>query len=244
MSPSLTLAALLLLGAQDPAPAPEAPQEAPAPPSDGFRPDPSWKPLGRDLWFDPEGRRLVLRAKVVLREGYLEHLLCLTRTKEHESVLATEAAPKMIHAGLILAVGEPGHSVRYQPEFEAPKGPPVEIMAEWVQDGRKHRIDARQLVKAERNGKPLETRWVFAGSNTFTDPETKRVLYAADGGDLITVANFPSAILDVPFASSNSDAARGFVAFTEHIPPLETPVTLYIQKPARAPKDQPATPKP
>ncbi len=93
-------------------------------------------------------------------------------------------------------------------------------------------------MKDEHKGTPLDTRWVFAGSNTFTDPDTKRVLYAADGGDLITVANFPSAILDVPFASSNSDAERGFVAFTDHIPPLDTPVTLYLHKPTPPPKDQ------
>src|SRR5262245_19786977 len=142
---ALVLATCLTPGVQDPPP--RAPEAKPAKPDDGFKPDPKWKELGKDLWFDPENKQLVLRARVVLREGYLEHLLCLTRTKEHESVLATEAAPKMIHAGLILAVGEPGKGVRYQPEIVPPSGPSVAIEAEWVKDGKTRRIDARQLVK-------------------------------------------------------------------------------------------------
>jgi hypothetical protein len=236
MATAILLTLLSTLG-QDPAPppreAPPPPQEAPKIPDD-FKPDPAWRALGRDVWFDPARRAVVLRTRVCLREGFLEHLLCREQTKEHESVLATDAPPRMIHAGLILAVGEPGHPVRYQPDFEAPTGPPVDIQAEWSDaDGRRHRIDARQFVKEQRSGKPLDVRWVFAGSVLFQDPETKRVIYAADGGDLFTVANFSSAILDLPIASSNSDAERAFVADTEHIPPRNTQVTLILS----APKD-------
>ena len=43
------------------------------------------------------------------------------------------------------------------------------------------------------------------------DPITKKTIYAADEGDLITVANFGSAILDLPFASSASDAERSLL---------------------------------
>ena len=50
-----------------------------------FQPEPSWKALGPSLWFDPEGKQLILRARVALREGPLEHLLCLKGTKEHEA---------------------------------------------------------------------------------------------------------------------------------------------------------------
>lgn len=235
----LALALLLTPGLQAPA------AQGAAAPADDFRPDPAWKALGKDLWFDPAKRQVILRARVCLRDGFLEHLLCLDRTKEHESVLATEAAPRMIHAGLILAAGEPGHGVRFRPEFVPPAGPPISIEAEWLQDGKTRRIDARKLVKEQKSGKPLESRWVFAGSDTFQDPDTKKVIYAADSGDLITVANFPSAILDVPLVSSNSDAERGYVAFTDNIPPMGTRVTLFLRKvdPA-ADKAASAPPKP
>src|SRR5689334_851494 len=101
MPAALTLATLLALAAASP--------EAPRPPNDSFHPDPAWKPIGQSLWFDPQGKRLILRARVVLVEGPLEHLLCLRGTKEHEAILATDAAPRKIHAGLLLTGAEVGH---------------------------------------------------------------------------------------------------------------------------------------
>ena len=94
---------------------------------------------------------------------------------------------------------------------------------------RPHRADARQWVKDEKTRKPLAEDWVFAGSELFKDPITKKTIYAADEGDLITVANFGSAILDLPFASSASDADRVFSANTEQVPPLGTEVLLRLR---------------
>lgn len=211
--------------------------EAAAPPS--FAPDPSWKSLGKDLWFDPKGKRLILRAKVCLREGYLEHLLCITRSKEHESILSTDAPPRMIHAGLLLTGAEPGQTVQFVPEFQPPKGTPIAVKVEWIgADGQPQSADAREWVKDQEKPRHLSAHWVFAGSMTDKDPETQETRYAADGGDLITVSNFMSAILDVPFASSASDTERSFVADTARIPPLDTPVTLILE-----PIAEPATPK-
>src|SRR5947209_20093416 len=99
-------ALLLLTAIWAPAQNPSADQ--PKPPADGFKPDPAWKPLGKSVWFDAKQRKLIVRARVALREGALEHLLCLEQTKEHQSVLATDAVPRLIHSGLILAAGEPG----------------------------------------------------------------------------------------------------------------------------------------
>ncbi len=71
-----------------------------------------------------------------------------------------------------------------------------------AQDGKAHKSDARQWVKDEKAKAPLAIDWVFAGSELYEDPATKKQVYAADEGDLITVANFGSAILDLPIASS------------------------------------------
>ena len=99
--------ALLLLSVPTAPPSGEPAGPRPASPAAraeaaDFSPDPAWKALGPSLWFDPVNRHLVLRARVVLREGPLEHLLCLKGTKEHEAILATDAAPRRIHAGLLL----------------------------------------------------------------------------------------------------------------------------------------------
>ena len=235
MSACLTILTLLMLAA--------APPEAPAEPTDDFQPKPSWKALGPSLWFDPEEKQLILRARVALREGPLEHLLCLKGTKEHEAVLATPASPFGIHAGLLLTGAEPGHPVRFLPKFVPPSGTPIGIELHWTEEGKPRRADAREWIKDERADTVLTTDWVFAGSEFYVDAITKKKLYAADDGDLITVANFASSILDLPFASTANDAGRTFVANTERIPPRGTPVTLFLRpRPAPAPPGRRAQP--
>ncbi len=230
----ILLTALVLASTPTSALAP-GPDE-PRPPADSFQPEPGWKALGRDTWFDPKEKRLVLRARVALQDGALEHLLCRKGTKEHESILATEAPARAIHAGLLLAGATPGHPVRFEPKFEPPAGSAVAIELEWDQGGKPRKADAREWVKDQATGKPLARDWVFAGSELFEDPRTKAMIYGADDGDLVTVANFPASILDLPFRSSASDADRTYLADPARVPPQGTPVTLFLRpRPVPAP---------
>ncbi len=239
----MTLAPLLTLACLTLAQAPDAKPESPNPPAaDPFAADPSWKPLGPSLWFDAKGRRLILRARVVLREGPLEHLLCLKGTKEHEAILATSAAAKKIHAGLLLTGAEPGHPVHFLPKFEPPAGTKIAIDLEWLENGKTKRADARDWVLDEPKKAPLKVDWVFAGSEIVKDPVTRQPYYLADDGDLITVANFGSSILDLPFASTANDADRSYLALTERIPPKGTLVTMILQPRVEDPRKKPAAP--
>ena len=115
MHASLVLAALLILPADPPAVSVGKQTEA-------LQPDPSWGSLGRSLWIDPKAKRVILQARVVLREGMLEHLMCLKGTKEHEAILATDAVARQIHAALLAIGAEPGHPVRFLPKFEPAEG--------------------------------------------------------------------------------------------------------------------------
>jgi hypothetical protein len=221
----LAILTSFLLATVDQPPGVEPPER---PISDALKPDPAWRPLGKALWFDPAKKRLIVRARVVFREGPLEHLLCRKGTKEHEAILATEAQPRQIHAGLLLTGAEPGHPVRFVPAFEPPTGTAVAVEIAWKEDGKTAQTDARNWVRDEKTKKPLARGWVFAGSELFVDPITKKTIYAADEGDLITVANFGTAILDLPFASSASDAERVFVANTPRIAPLGAEVFVLL----------------
>jgi hypothetical protein len=221
----LLVSAILALAIDGP------PQDSPPAPArmPALEPEPDWKPLGRSLWFDPKAKQLVIKARIVLREGPLEHLLCLKGTKEHEAILATDAQPRQIHAGLLLTGAEPGHPVRFVPKFEPPAGTPIAIELLWKAAGKANRADARRWVKDEKAGKPLSEGWVFAGSELFKDEVTKKTIYAADEGDLITVANFGSAILDLPLASPASDAERVFTADPTQVPPLGTEIFMLLR---------------
>jgi hypothetical protein len=198
------------------------------PPGGSLKPEPGWKQMGRNLWFDLKERRAILRARVVLREGVLEHLMCVKGTKEHEAILATDAPPFSVHGTLLLTGADKGHPVKFAPKFEPPAGTPIGIELQWREDGKLQKADARQWVWDEKTKEPLAIDWVFAGSIEYEDPITKKPAYAADEGDLITVANFASAILDLPMASSADDADRMFTANTKRIPPIGTEVFVVL----------------
>ena len=205
----------------------QPPRAQPAP-GEALRPEPGWKAQGRSLWFDPEARRVILRARVVLREGVLEHLMCSKGTKEHEAIIATDAEPRKIHALLLLTGADVGNPVEFAPKFRPPSGSPIAIELRWRQDGKVQRADARDWVWDEKTKAPLAIDWVFAGSVIYEDRITKKPVYAADEGDLITVANFASAILDLPIVSSANDADRMFTANTKKIPPIGTEVFVVL----------------
>lgn len=232
------LAILTLLLALTPGSSPLPTQDDAPPPIDSFKPDASWKPLGKDTWFDPKNNRLVVRARVALQDGALEHLLCKKGTKEHESILSTEAPAKLIHAGLLLTGATPGHPVQFEPRFQPPAGTAIRIELEWEQAGKLNKAEARDWVKDQASGASLTRDWVFAGSELFEDPRTKTMIYAADDGDLITVANFPASILDLPYRSSANDADRGYVSRPDRVPVRGTPVTMFLSpRPASSKPD-------
>ncbi len=244
MSPCVILSLGLVLGPLS-GQAPRAPEAE----SPSLRPDAGWKELGRNVWFDAKERRVILRARVVFREGPLEHLMCVKGTKEHEAIVATDAPPKAIHAGLILSGAREGHPVRFAPKFEPPAGSPIAIEIQWRQDGRIRKEDARRWVWDEKTKAPLDIDWVFAGSLIYEDPIDKKPRYAAEEGDLIVVSNFASAILDLPMASSADDAGRSFAANSREIPPIGTEVFLVMRPrqdptPSKTEKGTKSSPQP
>ena len=128
------------------------------PAAEPIQPDPAWTNLGRSLWFDPKAEATLLRARVVLRDGYLEHLMCSKGTKEHEAILATDAVPNQIHAGLLLTGADPGHPVQFVPKFEPPTG----------RRSRSNCVDpGRQAAQAGRSpvgqGRDEGNRWRATG---------------------------------------------------------------------------------
>jgi hypothetical protein len=194
----------------------------------------------KNVWLDNENKRVGMKAKVVLREGALEMLVCLKHTKEHESILAVDAPATLVHTQLVLAGAVPGKPVQFFPDYRPATGQEIEIELEWKdENGKTHHALAQEWVKNHATGKQLEYPWIFGGSQFAPDG-----YYLAESGDLICVANFPSATLDLPVQSTDSDAQLLFEAFTDRIPPLGTEVTVYL-KPVKKEANPPdAEPKP
>lgn len=74
----------------------------------------------------------------------------------------------------------------------------------------------------------MQARWVFAGSGFYKDEDSGKEYYLAEDGDLICVANFPGATIDVAVQSTSQGDDLMFEAWTERIPPRETPVTIEL----------------
>jgi hypothetical protein len=147
------LFASLLPASDDPAP-PESPAATPDRPAPAAAETPRGpdqpvplNPQGTVL-IDRQNKRLLLKSKVVLREGILEMFLCKAQTKEHESVLAIDSDAFIIHAGLEVLGAEPGSPVRFDEKFHPPTGPRIDIYVSWTDaEGKEHREKAQSWVR-------------------------------------------------------------------------------------------------
>lgn len=183
------------------------------------------------IWADKKNQRIVVDGFIALREGQLEMLACIAATKEHESVVGVFSKAQFVHAGLLAVGAKKGTPVQWDPKYAPPTGSEVKITALWKgPDGKRNAIDVRQWVREV--GTPdriLEENFVFAGSSMWKDPDTGEELYMAEDGDLVCVANFSTATLDVPLRSLKSNAQLSFAAFTSRIPEAGTPVRLVLE---------------
>ncbi len=184
---------------------------------------------GYDVWIDPANKRVVLDGTVCLREGQLEMFACTKGTKEHESVVAADTKAYAVHAGLLAVGAQVGTPAQFQPTYKPATGSEIDISVIWTdKNGTVHRDRAQDWIKNVKTGKAMEYPWVFAGSGFWQDPDGGAKRYMAEAGDFICISNFPSAMLDLPVESSQSNEELLFQAYTEHIPPLGTRVRLVL----------------
>ncbi|HMP02008.1 MAG TPA: YdjY domain-containing protein [Gemmatales bacterium] len=199
-------------------------------------------------WPGPDHRQVVIDAEVVFREGFLEHVLTRQESgKNHESILAASFDAEHLHLALLAAGAKPGQPARYveegdEPRFYPPSGDIIGVLLEYRgPSGEMRRVSAQTWVVDARNRRPLNQDWVFAGSfsGTYEDGTgAERRFYAANEGRIICVANFGSALLDLPFESKDASPQEGgldFIANTAVIPPLGTKVSVVLVPRGRRP---------
>ena len=184
------------------------------------------------LEIDGDKRRVLINAYVCFRQGQLEQLLTRKGTKEHEAIVAADVDARAIHSALILAKAEPGKPVQFRPKFQPPTGTVIKVFVEYKdKDNKLVRVPAQQWVRTAKDKKDLAYDWVFAGSGFFPDPsdKTRPPYYMANDGDVICVANFDTAMLDLPIESTKDNDDLVFEAHTERIPALQTPVVVILE---------------
>lgn len=89
----------------------------------------------------------------------------------------------------------------------------------------------KMIAEFHRMSQPrqLNAKFVFTGGAFYVDQDTGERSYLPEGGGLVCVANFPSSMVDIAERSSAEESVGLlYEAHTEHIPPLETEVTIEL----------------
>lgn len=189
------------------------------------------------IWVTLDRKQVVLGGVVCLRDGWLEFFACRVNSKEHESIVALDAPPHLIHAALLTIGAKQGAPAKYDPEFVPPSGDEINIDVCWrdSKSGDVCRCKAQEMVRDEKSGKIMKSPWVFTGGLFGVDPDGKKYYLANVTGEVFGVSNFPGSVLDVPYESSNDNSQLSYVANTEKIPAVNTNVLLIL---SRAEKDK------
>ncbi|HJS08983.1 MAG TPA: YdjY domain-containing protein, partial [Pirellulales bacterium] len=135
-----------------------------------------------DVWVDPKEGIVIVDGQVSLREGMLEMLACTRNTKEHEAIVSANTKAYLVHAGLVAIGATPGHPVQFVPEYKPPTGTEIEVLVQWIDDdGDEQTLRAQEWIKDISTNKEMTHPWVFGGSSFWTDPETGKKYYQAEG---------------------------------------------------------------
>ena len=222
----------------------EEQQEADAMPKVG-EDKPSWTRLVKEgeAWIDREQKQVIIDGEICLREGPLEMFACPKRSKEHESIVAVHSQMMPIHAALLAIGAQKGTTAKFQPKYTPPTGSEIRVRVFWRdKDNKAYIAQAQDWMMQGKEKKPVTTPFVFAGSALWQDQATGVKRYLADDGDFICVANFTSAMLDVPLESTQANEGLMFRAKPERIPALGTKVRIVLtvaEKKAEAPAGRP-----
>lgn len=196
--------------------------------------------VGPGVYLEVEGdkRTVVISSKVVRREGLLELLLCREKTKEHESILAAAVDARDMHQAMLTAGLKPGTPVQFLPNYKQATGSSLDIKLRYKTPmGQDITIPAKEWVKKSMANDLLEADWVYAGSRLVPnslDPKAQPYFLANDG-DLISISNFESSLIDVSIKISSANSELGYEPVTSKIPPVGTPVAILISPVIKSP---------
>lgn len=174
---------------------------------------------------------------------YLEQLVCIRDTKEHESLLVSLAKPSHIHAALLTIGLEPGKPARWRQEGDkmvpvAPEGDPVRIELIYTDRAGDTVVDApRQWIVRAGSDEPWpEGNWLFAGSISKETPGAS--IYDADAsGTVIGISSFGTELLAWSGVISPDSQVQEpeWIANPKRVPPINTQVTVRLTPIARQP---------
>ena len=185
-----------------------------------------------NIVVDRKARTVAVDALICHPSHVLELFACSSGIREHEAILSVKAAPRDVNLALILLGLKAGNPVTWvrrgpneDPETLPPAGPVMRVFVEYQKDGKPVRVEAHEWLAESATGKPAKPmKWVFAGGVVHNGH------FGADyEGTVVCLSNFPTAVLDLPYESSDVDTEVLFKMREDVIPPAGTEVKLILQ---------------
>lgn len=191
-----------------------------------------------------ERRSVDIEAVVALNNGMLELIACKAGSKEHESIVSTEAKPSHIHTALLLLgakAGNPAHGELISKEplkwrHIPPSGDEVDLYLVIKRDGKEREMGIQKFIKRFQR-KPSDTpvdltfptnTFLFAGSKLI-EREGKKPQYVCDStGNIISIATFGDELLCLPDIHDHANASLVWEVNDKDLPPLGEKVTLRL----------------
>jgi hypothetical protein len=201
------------------------------------------KSLVPGLVVDRERGELRIVARVATDRGFLEQLVCLAGTREHESLLVIDIAPSLVHAGLLALGLEPGRPGRWKETPEggfavvSPSGPEVDVLVRRIRGERQEERPLGSWASAP-DGAPFQGSLVFAGSEIRPNPPSLARIrgpgehYVADlTGSVVGLVTFgDETIAALEVTPDRADVAEPmWQARTATMPVSGTAVTLVLR---------------
>ncbi|MSR69185.1 MAG: hypothetical protein EXS17_02425 [Phycisphaerales bacterium] len=192
---------------------------------------------------------VIIRAQVAARIGWMEQIVCKAGTREHESLLVVEVAPRIIHAALLALGCEPGSPGTWQEsspendgvsafELKPPTGSRLDVLVRYTRDGALIEVPVSDWLRSESpSGESIafsRDRFVFAGSHVRPNPPSlgPGEHYVADHtGSVVGLVTFGDEVIALADVIPDrvEVAPALWEAYTQQIPPEGTDVELIIR---------------
>jgi hypothetical protein len=215
------------------------------------------------LIINSRGRCVDIEATICLDEGALELIACTKGSKEHESVIAVEARPSLIHTALLLLGARSGSPAMRRPANEEqtrwvdipPTGDLIDVFLEFnnaegkrverpISDFIRRRI--RDGIERPKSGteadkaQSIPHAFIFAGSHLKDDGDGPRGYLADISGHVISMSTFGDELLCLSELHSHQQGALEWEIDPTHLPMKGTAVTLRLRlKKSSEPKSKP-----
>jgi len=203
--------------------------------------EPAWTTLAPGLSVNHDQQQVRIRCWSCLDQGYLEQVLCMPGTREHESLLVTDVPASSIHAALLLVGIEPGspgrwHEVDGRVELLPPVGDAVQVAVLYEHSegcGQVHEPVSRWIAELQTGGAFPTDTWIFGGSLLLDEEDLvgEGSRYLADhSGSVIGLVTFGDEMLGLPMVIPDAASIQEpeWVVRMEHVPPPGTKVQVLL----------------